>query len=71
MERQSTALRTEGSHLTTLPLHRPTIIKILEQLPDKGTRQALLFSATFPQDVQVRASTGILAFVLHPNPYKP
>lgn len=34
------------------PAPRPTIEKILRFLPPKGKRQALLFSATFPQDVQ-------------------
>ncbi|GAX73920.1 hypothetical protein CEUSTIGMA_g1370.t1 [Chlamydomonas eustigma] len=35
---------------------RPTIDKILAQLPGKETRQTLLFSATFPKDVQQLAS---------------
>lgn len=43
-------------HACVLPLYlppcRPSIEKILNFLPRKGQRQALLFSATFPQDVQ-------------------
>ncbi len=35
---------------------RPTIEKILAQLPNKANRQTLLFSATFPADVQKLAS---------------
>ena len=33
-------------------LYRPDIEKVLQALPDKATRQTLLFSATFPQDIQ-------------------
>ena len=35
---------------------RPTIDKILAQLPTKNQRQTLLFSATFPANVQQLAS---------------
>ena len=35
---------------------RPTIDKILQQLPNKNQRQTLLFSATFPGNVQQLAS---------------
>eukprot|EP00983_Pelagomonas_calceolata_P119991 1160658-Pelagomonas_calceolata.AAC.4 len=31
---------------------KPTIVKILQNLPPKDQRQALLFSATFPADVK-------------------
>lgn len=31
---------------------RPDVEKVLRALPDKATRQTLLFSATFPQDIQ-------------------
>jgi len=31
---------------------KPTIVKILQNLPPKDVRQALLFSATFPADVK-------------------
>jgi len=31
---------------------KPTILKILNELPPKEQRQALLFSATFPADVK-------------------
>ncbi|KAL3162374.1 hypothetical protein ABBQ32_010052 [Trebouxia sp. C0010 RCD-2024] len=31
---------------------RPDVEKVLGALPDKATRQTLLFSATFPQDIQ-------------------
>ena len=33
-------------------LCRPDVEKVLRALPDKATRQTLLFSATFPQDIQ-------------------
>ena len=38
------------------PPIRPTIDKILQQLPNKNQRQTLLFSATFPGNVQQLAS---------------
>lgn len=40
---------------------RPTIERILSFLPPKGKRQALLFSATFPQDVQDLARFALQA----------
>ena len=41
---------------------RPEIEKILRALPSKTTRQTLLFSATFPQDIQ-----ELSQFALRPN----
>lgn len=35
-----------------LMFDRPDVEKMLRALPDKATRQTLLFSATFPQDIQ-------------------
>jgi hypothetical protein len=47
---------SQSSHPSLTPLTRPTIDKILAQLPGKDNRQTLLFSATFPKDVQQLAS---------------
>eukprot|EP00940_MAST-03C_sp_MAST-3C-sp2_P001790 g1790.t1 len=41
---------------------RPAITKMLSMLPDKSTRQTLLFSATMPKDVM-----GIARFALRPS----
>ena len=41
---------------------RPEVEKILRALPSKTTRQTLLFSATFPEDIQ-----ELSQFALRPN----
>lgn len=38
---------------------RPDVEKILRTLPNKSTRQTLLFSATFPQDIQELAKFAL------------
>jgi len=38
---------------------RPDVEKILRAVPDKSTRQTLLFSATFPQDIQELAKFAL------------
>ncbi len=40
-------------------VYRPDVEKILRALPNKSTRQTLLFSATFPQDIQELAKFAL------------
>jgi len=45
--------------LTGPSVFRPDVEKILKALPNKSTRQTLLFSATFPQDIQELAKFAL------------
>lgn len=40
-------------------MNRPDVEKIMRALPNKSTRQTLLFSATFPQDIQELAKFAL------------
>ena len=53
------ALIAAAACLTVRSVFRPDVEKILRALPNKSTRQTLLFSATFPQDIQELAKFAL------------